>query len=287
MKLAVTYMNDIDVHTLKTAGADAVILGIERFSMRMASPIPLDALADTVRAIHAQHLECWVTMNAPIHEADLDAMEAALKQVLDAGVDNVLFADLAVLAAAGPDKKRLIYHPETYATDVGDNRFYANEGIAGIVAGRELTIDAIEAMAEGPLPLLVVGHGHSPMFHSRRPLVEHYFEHTGDADADIIKTKKTLTLVEESRQEAYPIVQDAFGTHVFRAKPTASFTVLKRLSKVVDTLIIDGLWLTPDDIVQTVSDYRAALSDKPLSANYEGCDDGFYFKKTVALKEDA
>jgi len=151
MKLAVTYMNDIDVHTLKTAGADAVILGIERFSMRMASPIPLDALADTVRAIHAQHLECWVTMNAPIHEADLDAMEAALKQVLDAGVDNVLFADLAVLAAAGPDKKRLIYHPETYATDVGDNRFYANEGIAGIVAGRELTIDAIEAMAEGPL----------------------------------------------------------------------------------------------------------------------------------------
>ncbi len=286
MNLAVTYDHESTLKAQKEAGADIVIVGVERFSMRMKSPLSLEALEGVVKAAHACGMACWANLNAPIHEPDLDMLKTTLNEVLATDIDKVLFADLAVFNVAGKATNRLIYHPDTYATDLGDSLFFAREGIGGIVAGRELTIDAIETMSEGPLPVVIVGHGHLPMFHSRRPLVEHYVEHTGDATPDTIKTKKTLTLVESTREEAYPIVQDGFGTHVFRAKPTASFAVLERLKNVVDTLVVDGLWFSPDVVLDTLSDYRASLSGKAPRQSYDHCDTGFYDKRTVTMKED-
>ena len=111
-------------------------------------------------------------------------------------------------------------------------------------------------------------------------------------DSKVIEYKdyienRDLKIVEEIRNESYPIFQDNHGTHIFREKALESYKEIVTLSEHLDVFIIDGIFKDTEYLLETVSNYRLILSEKSIhfaeeiSASYsQNHDSGFLYKKT-------
>lgn len=291
MEFAVMLNHERLLDSLLKKEIQAVIVGVDKLSHRMETTFPLDEIEIFVKRIHNQNKKILLNMNALLHHPQLPLLEESFANINELNIDGILFADLAVYQAAKRYnlEDKLIYYPETYLTSNEDVRFWQGENIQSVVLGRELTLNDIEMIGKDKaLPLVLVGHGYLNMFHSRRPLVENFLKFTNDEHPEDLKDKKNLTIVEEIRDEAYPIVQDDFGTHVFRAKPLASFKALERLKPIIDMFIIDTLFFKDEAILTTVDDYLnfAQKADESIIKKYEAThDEGFYHKRTIYLEK--
>lgn len=291
MKLAVTLTNKASIEPLIKAGSDIFVIGIDHLSHRMNTTFSVEEFITLVETIKRYDKEIYVNLNRIVHDEDLRLLEDTIKAIKTLPIDGIIYTDLAVfmLAEEFSLKERLIYAPETYSTHSYDLAFWSQEKIKSIVLSREVTLDEIEKISgKASLPIVFYGHGYINMFHSRRPLIENFFKHTGDEDSNEIVDRRNLTIVEEIRDEHYPIYQDEYGTHIFRAKPRESFSVLNRLKNVLDVFVIDSVLLDEKEFIEAVKNYRLALENKlgqdVIDDYKEAYDQGFYFKKTQSIK---
>ena len=95
-------------------------------------------------------------------------------------------------------------------------------------------------------------------------------------------------MVEEIRNETYPVFQDEHGTHIFRDKAMESYKEIYQLQQMIDVFIIDGIFQDTEYLVETVGNYHTLLqSNQPdladqISKKYaKDHDSGFLYKKTV------
>lgn len=290
MQLAVTLRHSDLIGPFRRSGADVFVVGIEGLTHRFSQTFSLEEIASCQSKVQAAGGILWVALNGLYHPDQLPALEKAIDVLAKHPPERILFADTAVymFAQSRGLTNRLIYHPETYVSATADLFFWHEQGIAGVVPTRETTLADLIMMGKNrPLPLIWVGHGAINMFHSRRPLLQHYLDHT-DAPEKDTHLNKRLDLYETTREDAFPIFEDGYGTHVFRAKPLASFQELKQLMPIIDTMIIQTLFMEDDAVIQVLADYRAAMQGDnltPLIEKYATvCDSGFYYKETVLEK---
>ncbi len=294
MKLAVTLTEEASIKPLIDAGADVFILGIEGLTHRMNHTFDLKTLSNIVKQLKESGKEIYISINRIIHDEHIEILKHAIESIKDLELDGIIFTDLAVFMHAEKNDltNKLIYAPETYSTHSYDIAFWRNENIKAVVLSREVLIEDIEKIAKkASLPILFYGHGYVNMFHSRRPLLENFFKHTKDADPDTIKDRRNLTIVEEIRDEHYPIYQDYYGTHIFREKPRQSFTVIERLKNVLSVFVVDSILMDEKQFITAVKDYRKALDNtvtNELIEKYQNdYDEGFYFKRTQSVKGES
>lgn len=289
MDFAVMLSEQAILERLLKKDIDIVIVGVEHLSHRMKETYDLKTIETMTDLIHQHNKFVYLNMNALLHHNQLSLLEEAFGSLNELEIDGILFADLAVYQVAKRYDLQhlLIYYPETYLTSDEDVRFWKAQDIKSVIMGRELTLKDIESIGKQKImPLTHIGHGYLNMFHSRRPLVENFFKFTKDEDPDTIKDKTNLTIVEEIRDEAYPIVQDSFGTHVYRAKPLASFNDFDVIKTSIDTFVIDTLFYDEKEIIEIIDDYLAfnQSKNKAIINKYASShDDGFYHKKTIYL----
>jgi len=294
MYLAVTPFHPDDIPALINAGADIFIAGNAAFANRLATSFSMTELEEMTKVLHQQGKQIYVPLNLIVHELSLETLEPFLTQLRDWQVDGILFGDLAVyqIAKRLGMEDRLIYHPETLNTNTYDPIFWAKQGIGGVVLAKEITLTDIEQIYQASsLKIVMVGHGHLNMFHSRRPLIESYFKHKDEAYQSYLNNRN-LRLVEEIRSESYPIMQDEHGTHIFRERPMMSYLDMPRLRKVVDVFIIDGILQTPAELLIATKNYKT-LGDNPseerakqLHDTYSSTHDtGFLHQQTVYVKQ--
>ncbi len=262
---------------------DGIIVPLEGLSMRQSDYVPISALKNTIERIKASGKIAWVNINAIFHQNELPAIKSAMEIIRSSDVDGILFADLAVYeyAARLGLTDKLVYYPETYVTSDEDVRFWSEEGIKSVVAAREMTLEDIQTMAAtNALPLSIVGHGYINMFHSKRKLLKTFFKYSKVAPSAPVNNSR-FNLVESMHDDVYPVQQDAFGTHIFRASPLKSFDVYEELRTIVDTLIIDTQFYANETIMGIVEDYARKRAGETVQRAYSDHDTGFYFKKTV------
>ena len=291
MKLAVTLTDQASLSKLLPY-TDIFIIGLHGLTHRMNTTFDLDTALSLMNEIKSHSKEVFINLNRLYHDEDLTPLEDALKALKDTGVDGILFADLAVseVAESVDLKETLIYAPETYLSHSLDVAFWEEENIKAVLLSKEMTLEDILSLKKHTdFPLGFVGHGYTNMFHSRRPLIENFFKHTKDLDPKALNDKRNLTIVEEIRDEHYPIYQDSYGTHIFRALPRESFSVLHELSSTLDFMIIDSILSKEEEIITAVKDYSDALkhgvNDDVLTKYKKTHDQGLLFKKTVLHKE--
>ena len=125
------------------------------------------------------------------------------------------------------------------------------------------------------------------MFYSKRTLLKNYFK---SVNSDYkYQNNFNLTLEEKRRKGKYPIIEDDFGTHVFRDKVS---TVIKYLDslKNVDYFLIDTLFKSDEyalDILKMFKEgYSEELALKLMEKYDEEWDDGFLNLKTIYKKDD-
>lgn len=290
MKLAVTPFNVPSIKDLALHGADVFIIGNNKTANRLVKSYSEMEIKEAIDLASSLHKEVYVLMNLIAHNDDLPVIDEQLSFLSNTSVAGILFGDIAVYQTAKKYRlvDRLIYHPETLNTNYYDPIFWGKLGIKGLMIAKEITLEDMEQMhAHSPIELSIIGHGHLNMFHSRRPLIENFFKYNKEEYDQYIRNRN-LRLVEEIRNESYPIFQDDHGTHIFREKAMESFCEIQILSNYLSVFVIDGIFKDTPYILDTVKHYRSLLENfdkknaEAISASYaDNHDSGFLYKKTV------
>jgi len=261
-----------------------IILPVKNHAMRFSDDFTVEEIIDLVPAIQAHDKKAYVALNAIYHEDQLEALKKTVKKLSKLPIDGLYFADLAVFEYALECglNDLLIYYPETYVTNYQDMAFWQQENIKSAVLSREMTLEDIEKIAlNSTLDVSIIGHGYLNMFHSKRRLIKTFLDYTKKNNLPQ-NHKQTYKIIEEIRDEAYPIYQDQFGTHIFREKPLSSIQVFDVLSRYVEYFIIDTQFYSQQQILKIIDDYCALKNGMSIDeAYYSDHDDGFYHKKTV------
>ncbi len=155
-----------DAESLRAAvnhGADAVYLGLRRFSARArAANFSPAELAAAVASCRPRGVRLYVTLNTLVFDGELEAVEATIAQVAAAGVDAIIVQDLGAAVLARAVCPELTIHASTQ-TAVGHAdgcRMLADLGVARLVVPRELSVERIRRLREQTdLELEVFVHG--------------------------------------------------------------------------------------------------------------------------------
>lgn len=304
-ELLVTPTGTEDIIPLAEAGADAFVVGEQRYGLRLAGEFSREQVAEAITLAHSKGKKVYVAMNAIFHNETADELGDYIRFVQESGADAVIFGDPAVLMAAreaAPDMK-LHWNTETTATNWYTCNYWGRKGAKRSVLAREINMDSIiEIKENAEVEIEVQVHGMTAMFQSKRSLLGNYYEYQGKAMKVENRAKEqNMFLHDKERENKYPIFEDANGTHIMSPNDICIIDELQEMVEAgVDSFKIDGILKSADYILEITKLYRKAIDlctespeeyeevkDDLLNAAEEiqpdsrPLDTGFFFKETV------
>ncbi|PKK92856.1 MAG: hypothetical protein CVV61_07620 [Tenericutes bacterium HGW-Tenericutes-6] len=279
-----------DINSIKDilAYADGIILGHRSIGTRLTHSFEKDEIIEAISITKSLHKEVFIQANQLFMDDELLLFEAFIKELPLKDVKGIVVADLGayrVLKKLGFVEK-VIYNPETLLTNHYDFNFLKQDHILGVYVAKEITLRDLEEIgSKKAYHMFMVGHGHLNMFYSKRQLIKTYTEYIDKEN--LYHNTQNLKIIEETRDhEAYPILEDDAGTHVFRSKVFSSLDYQNELSSFVDYLVFDSIF--KDDAYQkkVLALYRNQAHKETIikdiqDAYQEAWDEGFFFKKTI------
>jgi U32 family peptidase len=302
-ELLVTPKKIEDIHLLIDAGADAFVIGEQRYGLRLAGEFNRSDIQKAIVMAHGNDKKVYVAMNAIFHNDKVDELSDYLKFLKEQNVDAVIFGDPAVLMAArevAPELK-LHWNTETTATNWFTCNYWGKRGAKRAVLAREINMDAIIEMKENAeVEIEVQVHGMTAMFQSKRSLLGNYFEYQGNENK-LDEQQKNMILHDKERANKYPIFEDENGTHIMSPNDICIIDELQELLEAgIDSFKIDGILHTSEYLIEVTKLYREAIDlfheDPELYEDRKSelleriediqpksrpLDTGFFFKETV------
>jgi putative protease len=145
------------------AGADAVYFGLGAWNARArATNFEPAALGETLGYLHRHGVKGYVALNTLVFDAELPALEAAVRACAEAGVDAVIVQDLGVARLVRAVAPGLPLHASTQmtCTDAGAVELARSLGATRVILARELSLEDIAAIRrETDVELEVFVHG--------------------------------------------------------------------------------------------------------------------------------
>jgi putative protease len=305
-ELLVTPKSVDHTKTLIEAGADAFVIGEQKFGLRLAGEFSVNDVEEATKLIHDAGKKVYVAVNALFHNDRLDALDEYFKKMQRIGVDALLFGDPAVVVAVRELGITIPLHwnPETIATNWFQANYWNDRGAKRAVLARELSLDEIIEIKENAKPEIEVQiHGMTCMFQSKRSLLGNYFLYRGEVmEIENRKENKNMFIHDKERKNKYPIYEDLNGTHIFSPNDMCLIDELTEVFEAgIDSLKFDGV-LQTEEYINIVTDcYRQAIDayfDKGEEAYHDikdhllerieeiqpslrPLDTGFVFKETV------
>ncbi|MGN7476733.1 peptidase U32 family protein [Solibacillus silvestris] len=252
------------IAALLDAGADAFVIGEQKFGLRLAGEFTVAEVEQATKLIHAAGKKVYVAVNALFHNDRLDALDEYLAEMQRIGVDALIFGDPAVIVAVRELGITIPLHwnPETTATNYFQVNYWGERGSKRAVLARELSVDeVIEIKENTEHEIEVQVHGMTCMFQSKRSLLGNYFLYRDEAmEVENRKENKNMFLHDKERKNKYPIYEDMNGTHIFSPNDMCIIEELNELFEAgIDSLKIDGVLQEFDYVVKVTSLYRQAI----------------------------
>ncbi|MBG9654397.1 U32 family peptidase [Cytobacillus firmus] len=304
-ELLVTPTSVEDIGPLVSAGADAFVVGEQRYGLRLAGEFTREDVKKAVQLAHKHGKKVYVAMNALFHNDKVPELEGYISFLKEINADAIIFGDPAVLMAArsaAPDMQ-LHWNTETTATNWYTCNYWGRKGAKRAVLAREINMDAIiEIKENAEVEIEVQVHGMTAMFQSKRSLLGNYYEYQGKAlEVENRKQEKNMFLHDKERENKYPIFEDENGTHIMSPNDICIIDELQEMIEAgIDSFKIDGILKTPEYIVEVTKLYRKAIdlcAEDPeqydeikdgllteveeIQPANRPLDTGFFFKETV------
>lgn len=304
-ELLVTPTSLQDIEPLARAGADAFILGEQRYGLRLAGEFNRDMVKQAIEIAHQYGKKVYVAMNAIFHNEKIAELPDYITYLESVNVDAIVFGDPAVLMVArevAPNMK-LHWSTETTGTNWYHCNYWGRKGAKRAVLAREISMDAvIETKEQAEVEIEVQIHGMMCMFQSKRSLLGHYFEYQGKPlEVQQNKYVKNKFLHDKERGNKYPIFEDENGTHIMSPNDVCMIDELQDMIEAgVDSFKIDGILKSIDYLVEVTKLYRKAIDvcvEDPdayedmktellediqnVQPANRALDTGFFFKETV------
>ncbi|MEH7156987.1 peptidase U32 family protein [Neobacillus drentensis] len=304
-ELLVTPLTVDDILPLIDAGADAFVVGEQRYGLRLAGEFNREDVQKAIELAHSKGKKVYVAMNAIFHNEKIEELSDYIKFVSAAKADAIIFGDPAVLMTVreiAPEMK-LHWSTETTGTNWFTCNYWGQKGAKRAVLAREINMDAIvETKENAEVEIEVQVHGMSCMFQSKRSLLGNYYEYQGKVlEIENRNMEKNMFLHDKERENKYPIFEDENGTHIMSPNDICIIDELQEMLEAgIDSFKIDGILKSSEYILAVTKAYREAIDlfnedpdayedkkDELLAAIEEiqpanrSLDTGFYFKETV------
>ena len=304
-ELLVTPKSISHIETLIEKGADAFVIGEQKFGLRLAGEFNRDQLVEAVQLIHKHGKKAYVAVNGIFHNYHLRALEDYISFLHEVRVDRIIFGDPAVVmyVKQQEDPIPLNWDAETLVTNYFQCNYWGEKGAKRAVLARELNLEEILNIKEhANVEIEVQVHGMTCMFQSKRMLLGNYYTFQ-DRQMKIQRQNddKDLLLYDEERDNLYPVYEDYNGTHIMSPNDMGLIEELDPLLEAgIDAIKIDGLLHTEEYINVCTEQYREAIdlfNEDPeayedekfmlvdpiedIQPDHRPFDEGFLFKQTV------
>lgn len=292
---------------LKTAilyGADAVYVGGEAFSLRVAAEnFSFEEMEEGLSFAHQRGKKVYLTANILPHNSDIDEFSEYIKKIAPMGFDAVLVADpgmMQIVSELAPD---LPIHISTQANNVNykSAEFWYKQGAKRVVLAREMSMEEIREIREktpADLELEAFVHGAMCVSYSGRCLLSNYLT-TRDANqgACAHPCRWNYTLMEETRPGEYmPVFENERGTFIFNSK---DLCMIEHIPEIIESgissLKLEGRVKTAYYVATVVKAYREEIDryladpngyvfdkkqlDELCKVSHRPYSTGFYFGK--------
>ena len=220
------------VEQLLEAGVDRIYVGEKDFGLRLPTTFSYEELRTISNLVHEAGKELIVAVNALMHQDMMDRIKSFLDFLEEIKTDYITVGDAGVFYVVNRDgySFKTIYDASTMVTSSRQINFWGQKaGASEAVLAREIPSAELFKMPEIlEIPAEVLVYGASVIHHSKRPLLQNYYNFTHIDDE---KTRKRdLFLAEPSDPEShYSIFEDNHGTHIFANNDRDLMTKLTEL----------------------------------------------------------
>ncbi|WP_392449797.1 peptidase U32 family protein [Staphylococcus massiliensis] len=304
-ELLVTPKSIDHIETLIDKGADAFVIGEEKFGLRLAGEFKRDDMKQAVELIHANGKKAYAVVNGLYHNYHINALEDYIQFLHDIRVDRIIFGDPAVVMIVKEQENPipLNWDAGTLVTNHFQCNYWGRRGSKRAVLAKELSLEEIINIKENTnVEVEVQVHGMACMFQSKRMLLGNYYTfQERQMKIERNQSEKTLLLYDEERDNKYPVFEDYNGTHIMSPNDMCLIEELEPLFEAgIDSLKIDGVLQTEAYINVCTEQYREAIdlyNEDPelyedekfmlvdpiedIQPEHRPFDEGFLFKQTV------
>ena len=129
-ELLVTPKSLDHLKVLIEAGADAFVIGEQKYGLRLAGEFKQQDLLTAVDLIHSAGKKAYVAVNGLFHNEHLDDVENYIKWLHDIKVDRIIFGDPAVMMYVKEQEQPLPLHwnQETVVTNHFQCNYWGERG---------------------------------------------------------------------------------------------------------------------------------------------------------------
>lgn len=249
-------------------GADAVYVGGEAFSLRVAAEnFSVDELKKGIEFAHQRGKKVYLTANILPHNKDIDAFSDYILEVKELGFDAVLVADPGIFALVRELAPDLPIHISTQANNVNykSAEFWYNQGAERVVLAREMSMAEIKEIREktpADLELEAFVHGAMCISYSGRCLLSNYMTaRDSNQGACAHPCRWNYSLMEETRPGEYmPVYENERGTFIFNSK---DLCMIEHIPEIVESgitsLKLEGRVKTAYYVATIVKAYREEI----------------------------
>ncbi|MCT2536894.1 U32 family peptidase [Aquibacillus koreensis] len=254
-----------EVKVLAEAGADAILVGHQKYGLRVTGDFGLEDIEQAVLFLHGLNKKIYVVTNAIFHNQDLIDLPHYFERLVELKVDGIVCGDPSVFPILDEMGKFIpvFWNPETLSTNFETLKFWQKQGIQRAILSNELALDAIfEIKQELELPIEIQIHGMTCIFQSKRKLVSNYYHHIEDVNnQEKYDRDKKLHLKEPKKEDTnYPVFEDFNGTHIMSNEDLCMIEHLEPLiDKRIDSLRINGILQSRSYNEAIVKLYREAI----------------------------
>lgn len=249
-------------------GADAVYIGLERFSLRAHSPnFSIEQAGEAFEYAHAENRRIYVVLNTMPWNAHLGQIRQLLQRLcaLPHLPDAIVVSDPGVLSLCRTIVPQCPLHLSTQTGTFNTEaaRFWARQGIRRVVLPREMTLEQVhEITAQAPVQTEVFVHGAMCVSISGRCLLGGYLSrrHANQGDCPQPCRLKYRLVPEEGEENTFFCEEDAEGTYFLNSCDLNALPILDRVvDSGVSALKIEGRNKSEHYISSVVKVYRSAL----------------------------
>lgn len=304
-ELLVTPKSLNHMKTLIELGADAFVIGEQKFGLRLPGEFNREDVRKAVNLAHEHDKKVYVSVNGIFHNYHLNALENYIEFLHEIRVDRIIFGDPAVVMYVKKQDNPipLNWDAETIVTNYFQCNYWGGKGAKRAVLARELNLDEIlNIKKHANVEIEVQVHGMTCMFQSKRMLLGNYYTFQ-DRQMKIQRSEndQDLLLYDEERENKYPVFEDYNGTHIMSPNDICLIEELEPFFEAnIDSFKIDGILQSEAYINTVTAQYREAIDlyhEDPeayedekfmlidpieeIQPEHRPFDEGFLYKQTV------
>ena len=266
-------------------GADAVYIGGEAFSLRVAAKnFTNEEIKEGIEFAHKYGKKVYITANIIPHNADLEAFPDFVREVYEMGADAIIVSDPGTFSIVREVAPELEVHISTQAnnTNYRSAQFWCNQGSKRIVLARDLDFNEI-AQIKQKLPqgceIECFVHGAMCISYSGRCLLSNYMtQRDANKGACAHPCRWKYYLMEEKRPGQYmPVYENERGTFIYNSKDLCMVEHIPELIRAgIDSFKIEGRVKNELYVATVVKAYRRAIDA------YFADPEGYKFDESIA-----